>query len=70
MKTLPPLTAKQIKQLANIVWEISDGQSKTREQIDELCCSLLEDIAGLELLTDTEKQEITDEIWKYITDKE
>ena len=68
MNTEPKLTASQIKQLANIVSEMLDKQSITREQVDDRCCLLFEDIAGLELLTDTEKQETIDEIWKYITD--
>lgn len=70
MNTLPPLTTEQIKQLASIVWEILDRQKTTRDQVDELCWSFFDDIAGLELLTDTKKQEITDEIWKYITDQD
>lgn len=70
MNTLPLMTTEQIKQLASIVWEILDGQKTTRVQVDELCWSFFDDIAGLELVTDTQKQEITDEIWQYITDQE
>ena len=70
MNTLPTLTTEQIKQLASIVCEILDEQKTTRDQVDELCWSFFDDIAGLELLTDTKKQEITDEIWKHITDQE
>ena len=70
MNTLPPMTTEQIKQLASIVWEILDEQKTTRVQVDELCWSFFDDIAGLELVTDTQKQEITDEIWQYITDQE
>lgn len=70
MNTLPPMTTEQIKQLASIVWEILDGQKTTRVQVDELCWSFFDDIAGLELVTDTKKQEIADEIWQYIKDQE
>lgn len=70
MNTLPTMTTEQIKQLVSIVCEVLDGKKTTRDQVDELCWSFFDDIAGLELLTDTKKQEITDEIWKHITDQE
>jgi hypothetical protein len=69
MNTLPTLTTKQIKQLASIVCEILDEQKTTRIQVDELCWCLFDDIAGLEHITDTKKQEITDEIWRYIKEQ-
>jgi hypothetical protein len=66
MATQNLLTSEQLNQLAELVFELLDNQPLNREQVDEFTCMLLDDIAGFECATETEIQEITDEIWNSI----
>lgn len=66
MTTQNLLTSSQLTQLAELLLELLDNQPLNREQVDELACMLLDDISGCESATETEIQEITDEIWNSI----
>ncbi len=66
MTTQNLFTSAQLTQLAELLLELMDNQPLNREQVDELACMLLGDIAGCECATETEIQEITDEIWNSI----
>ena len=61
------LTAEQIIQLSEMVAELLSGQALTRETVDELTGMLLEDVSGLECVSDTEIKEIINEIWQQLT---
>ncbi|GHG61491.1 hypothetical protein GCM10010919_06000 [Alishewanella longhuensis] len=50
-----------------MVAELLSGQALTRETVDELSGMLLEDVSGLECVSDTEIKEITNEIWQQLT---
>ena len=60
------LTSEQLIQLAELVLEQLDNKPLNREQVDEMSCMLLDDIAGCECATEIEIQEITNEIWNTI----
>lgn len=66
MTTQNLLTSDQLTQLSELLLGLLDNQPLNREQVDELACMLLDDIAGCECATETEIQEITDEIWNSI----
>jgi len=59
------LSQYQISELAKLVSELAD-QPFTIEQVSEICLSLFDDIAGLELLTPSEQQELIHDIWSGI----
>lgn len=67
MITEKHLTAEQVIQLSEMVAELLSGQALTRETVDELTGMLLEDVSGLECVSDTEIKEITNEIWQQLT---
>ena len=67
MITEKHLTAEQVIQLSEMVAELLSGQALTRETVDELTGMLLEDVSGLECVSDTEIKEIINEIWQQLT---
>jgi len=66
MNTVKGLTKEQISAIAEIIIDDLDGGC-SKEAVTELVLTLFEDISGLELLTESEKEVLTNDIWKIIS---
>lgn len=69
MVTVSALSKEQISQLSDLIAELLDGQVYNRETVDELCGMLLENVSGMESISDQLFQEITNEIWQQLNSK-
>lgn len=59
------LSKQQISELAKLVIEVAE-QPINIEQVSDICLAIFDDIAGLELLTASEQQELIHDIWSDI----